>query len=236
MSIFATILEGASKTKLIWGIIILILFLFVVLGVLGMLINRLMRWQGKTIDKLMYKVTITRVIQNKRHFQKIAFIKSNRYFFKQAWIPFILMLSAFLFWLIFSLITGQWGFDYLTNFGDIGSDEVSRSGGTSISTLMYLWDFGKIWIPQDIGVLVQWPPVLNAPHFSADAWPSYVLFILLVPSLSWFLVLVQSYIARIIRIFRLSHSIYEKNLDKFKFDDNLTNMKNIDLENTTPEK
>ena len=219
----------SSRTRLIWGIIILVLFIFVVLGVIGMLITRLMRWQGKAVDKLMYKVTITKVIQNKRHFRKIANIKSNRYFFKQAWLPFVLMFVAALFIILYCTITNSWGFNIASDFGVPPSEGEMPVGGTGIATILYLWDFSSVLVNNGISVILSWPTVINVPHLSGDAWPSYVFWILFGPALAWFLVVVQCFVARVLRIFTLGNKIYDKNLENFRYDE-VKNIKNIDLE------
>ena len=229
------IADQSSRTKMIWGIIILILFIFVVLGVAGMLITRLMRWQGRSVDKLMYKVTITKVIQNKKHFRKIALIKSNRYFFKQAWIPFLLMLTASVAIILYCSIAGVWGINIVSDYGSISSPGKSE-GGTGIATLFYLWDFSTIVTTPSSGsgVIVDWPQIINYPHFNIDAIGSYIFFVLFTPGAIWYLVVVQCYISRLLRIFRLGSSIYDKNLENFKYDENFS-AKNINLENYVSE-
>ena len=220
------IADSSSRTKMIWAIVILVLFVFVILGVVGMLTTRLMRWQGRSLDKLMYKVTITRVIQNKRHFQKIALIKTNRYFFKQVWIPLILMLVASIFIILYCTITNSWGIKILTDFGD------DTQNGRGLLTIFYVWDFNSIiQTPESgAGMLIDWPTVLNTPHFTVEAWQSYVFFAIFSPGLIWFLIVVQCYLARLLRLFRLSRSIYDKNLEKFRYDQTFNSSKGIDLE------
>ena len=232
--------DQSSRTKMIWGIIILVLFIFVVLGVIGMLITRLMKWQGKAVDRLMYKVTITKVIQNKKHFRKIALIKSNRYFFRQVWFPLVIMLVSAAFILLYCTISGSWGINILSDYGS-GLDKTagvnSNSGGTGLATIFYLWDFTTIVTtpPSGSGVIVDWPQVLNVPYFSAVAWQSYVFFALFTPGAIWFLVVVQCYISRLMRIFSLGNKIYDKNLETFRYDDTFKNSKNINLETLVEE-
>lgn len=222
--------ETSTRSKVIWTIVVIVLFVVILLGLIGYLIYRLMKWQGKAVDKLMYNVTVTRVIQNKKHFKKVADIKSSRYFFKQAWIPFVLMLIAALFLIIFYSVSGLWSFNIFSN-GVADADGVIRSGGTGISTIFYSWDFTKILQNTDDGLLLNWPQTIAVPHFSAEAWPSYVFFVLATPGVIWFLVTVQCYLARFLRIRKLASIIYDKNLSNFRYDPNNPNANKPDLEN-----
>lgn len=220
---FVPLLAKESTSRLIWAIVLVILFIFVIFGIIGMLISKLMGWQGRAVDKMMHDVTVTRVIQNKTHFKKVASIKSRRAFFKQSAIPLIIMMLAGLFILLYFVISGNWGFNLFTDYGtpiyslDDPSIIVNHEGGTSISTLFFIWDYSKPFFETtNAALIVNWPPVISMPHFSADAWPSYVFFGLMLPSTIWFLVTVQSFVARKIRIIILGRKIFDKNLENFR--------------------
>ena len=209
MTNFSLLADVISKTKIIWAIVVLVLFIFVILGVIGLLIGRIMKWQGRTIDKLMFDLVKTHVVNDKRNFRRIASIKSRRYFFKQSWIPILMMIVASIFILIFMGVTNSWGMRILTDHGD----QTTNVQGTGLATLFFVWDFSGIFTSMEGGFQFSAPILVNTPHFAAAAWQSYAFFFVFGPGFIWFLGCVMCYISRFIRIRTAASRVFRKNLD-----------------------
>ena len=80
------------------------------------------------------------------------------------------------------------------------------------------WDGAKgeffgMWI------VVRWPEVISEPHFSADAWGSYIFVPGILVGGIWFLVDVQAYIARDWKLYKLSKRVFNKTLDDYNPND-----------------
>ena len=190
-----------DKRILIVLLLIFILF-FVVVGYLGLLITRIMRFQGKRMDNMMHDIVITRVVTNKKEFTRVARKKNWRYFYKTAWIPLFIMVFAAILYVI-ALRVYNWNYDLF---------DMNKTGFT---TLFFVWDFSDPDIYANIfgiNVLATWPPLINTPHFEVDALFSYFIVPIFLIGAIWYLICLQCLISRTIRIYQLGHSIYTKSL------------------------
>ena len=195
--------------------VILILFLLIIviiafIAVMGALITRIMRWQGQRMDELTHDVVIADVVENKKQFLSYARLKNWRLFFLQSWKPLLIMLSVTLILLIRNMVTNDWGYnllDYKT---------------TGFNTLFFVFDFEDPSIYHNffgLRVLCDWPKVISAPHFSLEAWASYLFFFGMLIGGIWYIITLQCVIARTIQMYRRSHQMYKKSLDGFnKYD------------------
>ena len=205
MDINLLIALSENDKRLILALLLVIILLFVLIGYIGLLITRVMRWQGKKLDTLVADVVVTRVITTKRHFRRYARIKNWRLFFKQSAIAMAIIITAVLFLVIRNAITKDWSYNVM-----------NKENG--FSTLLFLWDFNnpeyytKVF---GIKVLAKWPGLINKPHFVADAWVSYVFVPLITIGGCWYLWSLQSLIARTIRMYKLADTAFEKSLDGF---------------------
>lgn len=212
INISSLIALSENDKRVIIAFVLIFILLFVLIGLIGMLVTKIMRAQGKTIDKMMHDIVVTGVVSDKKHFKKVAKIKSWRRLYKQARIPIIIALAATALLLVYYLITGYWDANI---FGDWGAP--NGEGGKGFATLLFLWDFENCPTTTIFGITIisDWPPLLNAPHFSVDAWGSYIFVPLIMTSIVWFFIVVQAFIARGLRIRKLAEQIYEKNLDNY---------------------
>lgn len=194
-----------NDKRLIIALLLILILLFVLIGVIGMLVQRLMRWQGKRMDTLVHDVVITKVIVDKKHLKKYGKKKSWALFFKQSWLPLLLIMLSFLVLLFTCMIRKDFTYDIFDH------------NKTGFSTLLFLWDFDNAIYVKVFGVTVlsEWPPLLNSPHFEVEALGSYIFVPLFLVGTIWYLVAVQSYIARRIRLFKLCHSVFEKSLEGY---------------------
>lgn len=195
--------------------VILILFLLIIvtiafIAVLGAIITRVMQWQGKKMDELTHDVVITGVIENRRQFIRYARIKNWRLFFLQAWIPLLIIFVGVMTLIIRNAVTNDWGYN-IYDYKDTG-----------FNTLFFVWDFSDPNIYHrffGITMICDWPPIINYPHFSINAWASYIFFLGTTVGGTWYFIRLQCLISRTIKMYKLSYTIYKKSLEDFnKYD------------------
>ena len=202
-----------NDKRVIIALLFAIILLFVIIGLLGSLIVRTMKWQGKKCDTLVSDVVTNHIVKTPHQLRKYAAKKNIRHFLKQAWIPIIIILVGVATICIRNAIVKDWSYDIL-NFNNGTKNE----GGTGIGTLLFIWDFKDesvyttIW---GIKVLASWPPLINEPHFSIDAIWCYVYITCMVVGGTWYVIAAQAYLARTIRAIKLSKKVFEKSLDNF---------------------
>ena len=193
-----------KRVILIFFLLLIVIIAFI--AVIGAIITRVMKWQGKKMDDLTHDVVVTNVVDNKKDFMRYARIKNWYTFFKQAWIPLIILTVSALILIIHNGATGDWSYDLL----DYKS--------TGFTTLFFVWDFDDPNIYHTffgIRLICDWPPILNYPHFSIEAWASYLFFFGMVIGGTWYLVTLQCVIARSIRMWQLSYDLYTKSLEGY---------------------
>lgn len=220
------LLISLSETdkRVIFVLLLVIIVILVIFGYIGLIITRVMRWQGKRVDNFTHDVVVTKVIDNKKDFVRYARKKNWVWFFKQAWKPLTIILIASLFLIIHHSITGDWEYDLF---------EYKKTG---FGTLLFIWDFQDPDIYKEffgIKLIADWPPLVNTPHWEWDAWVSY----LFVPAVfvggGWYLIALQCVVARTIRIWQLKHSVFDKSLENYNQNDPQNNP-NLNQNNMTP--
>ena len=220
------ILISLSETdkRVLIALCFLLIFLFVVAGYIGLLISRIMKHQGKKMDTMMHDIVITRVVTNKKDFIKVARKKNWRYFFKTAWIPLIILVFAF----VLLLIAGS-VYDFEYNIFDHGQKIINEEGqiyyqgGYGFTTLFFIPDWQSATHTDFFGmfeIITSWPTqMLNEPHFSVDALFSYFFVPIFLVGAIWYLIDLQALLARTIKMYQLSDSIYNKNLENFNLNE-----------------
>lgn len=195
--------EGDKRVLL--AVFLLVFLVFVLIGFIGSIIVRIIKWEGKKLDNLCTDVMYTRVINDKKSFVKYARRKNFQTFFKEAWIPLIIFAGA---WLTL-LLTCVFRNDFSYNIFDHHK--------TGFTTLFFLWDFSDCYGNFfGLTILNRWPTTLiNQPHFEVDAIGSYIFVPAFLTGSIWYLIAVQRFFARTLRIKDLSNSIFKKSLDNF---------------------
>ena len=202
MNILVSLSE--NDKRLIFALLLVFILVFVLIGYIGFLITRVMKWQGKKLDHVVADPVVTRVITDKKHFRRYARKKNWRLFFKQSWIGVIILLFGGLVLLFRDIFTHDWAynvFDYhKTGFG----------------TILFIWDFSKcITKPEGMGLVLNWPELINTPHLEGQAWASYIFVSCLIVGGLWYLIALQALIARTIRMYKLCSSAFDKTLEGF---------------------
>ena len=191
-----------NDKRLIFALLLVFILVFVLIGYIGFLITRVMKWQGKKLDHIVADPVVTRVITDKKHFIRYARKKNWRLFFKQSWIGIAILATGSLVLLIRDLAMHDFAyqvFDYKT---------------TGFGTILFIWDFSKCFQFNN-GLVLNWPVLINTPQLVAEAWASYVFVTCLIVGGIWYLIALQSLISRTIRMYHLSTSAFEKTLEGF---------------------
>ena len=163
-----------------------------------------MKWQGKKLDHVVADPVVTRVITDKKHFRRYARKKNWRLFFKQSWIGVVILLVGSLVLLFRDIFTHDWAYN------------VFEYKQTGFGTILFIWDFSKcITRPEGMGLVLNWPELINTPHLEAQAWASYIFVTCLIIGGLWYLIALQALIARTIRMYKLCSSAFDKTLEGF---------------------
>lgn len=202
-------LSENDKRIIIAALLVLIL-VFVLIGLIGSLIVRTMKWQGKKCDTLVSDVVTNHIVTTPHQLRKYARKKNIRYFIKQAWIPIILIVVGGLVLIIRNLIKQDWSYNPF-NIND------------GFGTLLFVWDFeNPDYYTTIFGlrVLASWPGLTNSPHFVIEGIYAYISIPFMFIGAIWYLVVAQAYLARTLRAIKLSKQVFEKSLDGFNQNSN----------------
>ena len=204
-----TISENEKRMLLV--LLAAVILVFVLIGLLGLLVKRIMSSQAKRADTFMYDLVYTKAIKNPRHFRRVGFKKNHRLLFQQSWIPFLILLVAAAFLVTYMAIADHWNLNVFDYYGTDGTD------GEGFMTLFFIFDFANAPKSTFFGMQIvsDWPPLLSSPYLSANAWPSYVFVPIFLTGAIWYLICVQAFIARTWRILVMSKKSFEKSLDNY---------------------
>lgn len=209
---FIQLSEGDKRV--LFAILLVFILVFVLLGFIGKLIQLVMKRQGEKIDEHINDALKLGVIKNKKHFISYANKKNWRIFFSKCWLPLIIVIVGVLTLVIHNAVLQDWSYD------------VWDYNTTGIGTWLFIWDFSDpdSWtVVFGIRILAKWPPLISTPHWSWEAWASYIFILCTFTGGIWYLITVQGVIARTIRIHSLAKKIYSPKLDEYHIDDQLTN-------------
>ena len=191
-----------NDKRLIFAILIIFVLVFVLIGYIGFVVTRIMKWQGKKMDTLVADAVVTRVITNKRHFLRYARKKNWRLFFKQAYIPIIILFVGAIVLIIRDAI-----------YHDFSYNPFNKE--TGFGSILFLWDFSVCFKVEGVSLIVNWPELVNTPHLVLDAWGGYVFGTFMIVGGVWYFLALQSLISRTIRMYSLSTSAFEKSLEGY---------------------
>ena len=192
-----------NDKRIIIAIFLILILVFVLIGLIGSLIVRTMKWQGKKCDTLVSDVVRNHIVTTSHQLRAYARKKNTRYFIKQAWIPILLILAGVVIIIIRNSVKQDWSYNPFNSNDGFG-------------TLFFICDFEHAQYTTVFGVtlLADWPPFIP-PHFEQAALVSYFAVPPLVIGGCWYLVAAQAYLARTIRAYKLSKTVFEKSLDDF---------------------
>lgn len=191
-----------TKRLLIALLFALIIF-FIIVGCIGLVVKKVMKKQAKGADDTMYDVIRAGLFKKKGELIKFGIKKNHVVFFRQAWKPFIVMVSASLIIVLYCLTMNNW---------DVNIFDYHNEG---IGTLFHVFDWQNVPKTEVFGIEIisDWPPLLSSPHWDWYAWGSYVFVPCMIIGLIWFMICVQAYIARSFRIFRIAKKVFSRSVD-----------------------
>lgn len=201
MQVFVSLSE--NDKRLIFALLLVVILVFVLIGYIGFIITRVMKWQGKKMDTLVSDVVVTRTITKKIPFFNYARKKNWRLFFKQSYIAIIILVVGALVLVIRDAVMRDFSYN------------VFDYNVTGANTVLFLWDFSGVFQRQDHSLVLNWPVLINTPHLSGEAWASYIFMSCMIVGGSWYLIAIQSLISRTIRMYKLSTTVFEKSLEGF---------------------
>ena len=192
-----------NDKRIIIAIFLILILVFVLIGLIGSLIVRVMKWQSKKCDTLVSDVVTNHIVTTPLQLRNYARKKNARYFIKQAWLPILLILTGALILIIRNAVKKDWSYNPF-------------NANDGFGTLFFICDFKNAEYATVFGmkVLANWPPFI-APHFEKAALVSYFAIPPLIVGACWYLVVAQAYLARTIRSWKLSKTVFEKSLEGF---------------------
>ena len=197
--IYAAIKLSENTKKALIVLFLIFIILFVLIGYISLAVEGVMKKQGSKADEMLSNVVKAEYFEKEKPFRRFAWRKNMKLFYLEARIPFLILLGAWFTYLLFCLFSGKWGYNPL-----------SRTEG--FGTLLF--EFGP-WPKEKffgMNLISGWPEVISKPHFEAIAIFSYIFVPANIVGIGWFLFCTQAYIARSLRIRKISRGIYRKKL------------------------
>ena len=91
-----------NDKRIIFSVLLILILVIVLIGVLGYALYRIMKWQSKKMDSLVHDVIVTKVITDRKAFIKYGRYKNWALYFKQAYIPLLIIIFSFIISPVFS--------------------------------------------------------------------------------------------------------------------------------------
>ena len=206
-----------SDKRLIFSLILILVVVIAFIGLLGYFLRKFMKWQGKKIDSLVHDAVVTKVVNNKKHFIKYGRSKNWAYFFKQAYIPIIIILLGFIVLIIHNSIENNWSYNPFSAYDGFG-------------TLFFTWKLSGEYTD---GTLIKFAKLVldNTPHFTAIAWCGYIFGPCILVGGTWYLISASALLSRTVFLYKRSKTVFEKSLDGYRQDEALTPKENNETNN-----
>ena len=170
---------------------------------------RIMKFQSKKMDTLVHDAVVTKVIKDKKHLIRYGRNKNWAYFFKQAYIPMIIIVVGFIVLIIHNSVNNYWGYNPFSTYDGFG-------------TLFFTWKLSGDYTG---GSLIRFAKLVldNTPHFTAIAWCGYIFGPCILVGGTWYLVAVSSLLARTVMLYKRSKTLFEKSLEGYNQNEALNN-------------
>ena len=198
-------------------IILLVLLVLVVLliGLFGIAVRAVMKIQAKRADTMMHDVAVTHVINNAKDFRAFGFKKNNRALYRDTLGPFVVALIGLVVWIIFNLATKRWGDNVWEQFGELFFRFKWDNAEYPADDPLFVKVFG-------FTVIARWPETVEGyPKFVVANIASYIEVALWIVAIAWYAFVCQGWIARMVRIYRRSISIFEKTLEGYNANEDI---------------
>ena len=199
-----------NDKRLIFALLLVVILVIVLIGYLGFLLTRLMKWQGKKMDTLIHDVVVSKLITDKKHLIRYGRVKNYNLFFKQAYIPVIIMTVAAIILIVHNSITRNWLYNPFSTEDGFG-------------TIFWTWKLSNEYTE---GSLIKFNKLVidNTPHLAGEAWAGYIAAPCLLVGGTWYFIVVLSFLSRTFMLYKRSKEVFEKSLEGF----NQTNQVNVE--------
>lgn len=191
-------LSENDKKLIIVFLLVFILF-FIIVGYLSLLIKKIMKKQGSKADGMLKDVVDAEYFDSEKKLIRFGIRKNARIFYREARIPFLILLASWIGLLLYCLFTGKWGYN-----------PFNRTDG--FGTLLYEFEEWPKTSFFGLTIVNGFPAVKTAPHWVWAAWYSYLFVPANIVGGFWFLITTQGYIARSLRIYKIARGIFRKKL------------------------
>lgn len=189
--------ENTKRILIIFLLIFIILFVFI--GAIATAVQSLMKKQGLKADAMLENVTKAEYFKKESKYIRFGVKKNIRLFYRQARIPFLIILGTIIAYILYCLFGGApWGYNPFNSTDGFGS---------------ILIKFGKPPTEKFFGIklISDWPPIIK-PQPTTKAIFSYIFVPINIGGYIWILGETLGYIARSFRIRKIAKSIYRKKL------------------------
>jgi len=195
--------------RLIFALLLIFIIILVFIGLLGFILMRIMKFQSKKMDTLVHDAVVTKVIKDKKHLIRYGRNKNWAYFFKQAYIPMIIIVVGFIVLIIHNSVNNYWGYNPFSTYDGFG-------------TLFFTWKLSGDYTG---GSLIRFAKLVldNTPHFTAIAWCGYIFGPCILVGGTWYLVAVSSLLARTVMLYKRGKTLFEKSLEGYNQNEALNN-------------
>lgn len=193
-----------NDKRLIFSVLLVVIIILAFIAFLGYVLTRLMKWQAKKMDTLIHDVVVYKVITERKHLVSYGRKKNWALFFKQAYIPLLILLVGAIAVIIRNSITNDWAYNIFSTTNGFG-------------TIFWTWKFsGEMTGGQYDLIRFQKIIVDNTPHLVADAWAGYIAGLSILVGGTWYILAVGSLLARTIMLYKRSKEVFEKSLDGYR--------------------
>ena len=110
-----------NDKRLIFSILLIVIVLLVLIGFLGYLLFRIMKWQSKKMDTLIHDVVVNKVITDRKHLVKYGRSKNWALFFKQAYIPLLIIIAGVIVLIIHDAVNDYWNYNPFSTVDGFGT-------------------------------------------------------------------------------------------------------------------
>lgn len=208
-----------NDKRIIIAVFLILILSLLILGMIYDLVRRWMRDLGKRVDTSMNLIFNKGYIKSKKQFSKIANAKSNRLFFKNLNIGFLLIIILVLIhvgYFLFLKYVANANITFFNFYSYLFEHE--RYG---FGTILPIFDLNSAPKSNFFGLTIisDWPPLIDGPHFELYAIGSYIIVPFYIVIFFYLLTIFLAYGSRKLRIHQLKKIVFSADLsDKRIFD------------------
>ena len=190
-----------NDKRIIFSLLLILIIVIVLIGVLGYILYRVMKWQARRMDDLVHDVIVYKVITDKKAFVKYGRYKNWALYFKQAYIPLLIIIFSFIILIIHNSVTGNWAYNPFSTYDGFG-------------TIFFTWKPSGEYTE---GTLIKFAKLVvdNHPHLVDIAWAGYIFGPSILVGGTWYLIVASSLLARTILLYKRRRDVFEKSLEGY---------------------